>query len=439
MNAQTVLRVPRLVRQPLGALLVRLPVPDAKLLGFALSPAIRSEPWPLYRQLRETYPVHRTGFAAWTIARHRDVATLARHPHVSVEEANATAFPHPPDTPFSSLMGQTMLFRDAPDHDRLRRLVARAFTPARIQQLRPRVETLAASRLDQLAPLGQVDLLAELAYPLPVDVVCELLGIPDADRHLFPIWAKALAARLDLEPMRTPTTNRTGDAAALELTAYLEGLLNTPSRRIEGGLIDGLVDAEESGERLEHAEVIATCALLLVAGHETTANLIANGVLALLRHPDQLAELRDGHVVAETAVEELLRYDGPVQLTQRIALADLIVDGITIPAGELIVLLVGAANRDPEVFDEPDQLNLARNPNHHLAFSTGIHACLGAALARMETAVVLEQLLIRLPGLRLAAQPRWRDTFVLRGLQSLPVAWTASRTTWRDDYDDHAC
>jgi len=423
MNAQTALRMPRVVRQPLGAALVRLPAPDAKLLAFVLSPAIRAEPWALYRQLRETHPVHRTGFAAWTIARYRDVAALARHPHVSVEEANASAFPEPPETPFSRLMGQTMLFRDAPDHDRLRRLVARAFTPRRIEELRPRVEVLVAKRLDDLIPRGEADLLAKLAYPLPVDVICELLGIPEDDRRLFPPWAKALAARLDVEPMRTPTTNRLGDVATMELSTYLESLLTDPRRRIGGGLIDGLVEAEEAGERLNHAEVIATCALLLMAGHETTANLIGNGVLALLRQPDQLAELRCGNIAMDSAVEELLRYDGPVQLTQRIALADVDLDGITIPAGELIVLLVGAANRDPEVFDEPDRLDLAREPNHHLAFSSGIHACLGASLARMETGIVLDQLLTRLPGLRLANQPRWRDTFVLRGLQSLPVAW----------------
>jgi cytochrome P450 len=170
--------------------------------------------------------------------------------------------------------------------------------------------------------------------------------------------------------------------------------------------------------------VIATSALLLVAGHETTANLIGNGLFSLLHHPEQLAELRAGNITTTTAVEELLRHDGPVQITQRIALADIQLDGDTIPAGDLVLLLIGAANRDPDVFDNPDALNLSRVPNPHLAFSSGIHACLGASLARIETAIVLEHLLQRLPKLRLISRPQWRDTFVLRGLRSLPVAWT---------------
>jgi cytochrome P450 len=256
-----------------------------------------------------------------------------------------------------------------------------------------------------------------------VDVICEMLGVPETDRYLFPPWARDLAARVDLEPLRTPEINRRGDEAARDLTAYLDGLIGDASRRTPGGLLDALVAAGQDGDALTRDEVITTCGLLLMAGHETTANLIANGVLALLRQPDALADLRSGDVPVERAVEELLRHDGPVQMVQRVALEDLDVRGATVTRGDLIVLLLAAANRDPNVFHDPERLDLDRDPNPHLAFSSGIHACLGASLARMETAVVLRQLLDRLPGLRLDGVPRWRDTFVLRGLRSLPLAW----------------
>jgi cytochrome P450 len=396
------------------------------LLGFLVSPQVRAEPWALYRELQETVPVLRTQFGAWLVCRHADVATLTRQPGLSVEERHATAFGSPPPPgPFSRLLGRTMLFVDPPDHDRLRRLVSRAFTPRRIEELRPRVVAMTRLRLDAIARRGEADLLADLAYPLPVDVICELLGIPADERHRFPPLAKALALRLDVEPMRTPRINREGDAAAAEFAHYLEQLIADPRRRQAGGLIDALVAAEDEGDRLSHDEVVSTCALLLIAGHETTANLIGNSVVALHDHRDQLDALARGDVDIETAVEELLRHDGPVQLTQRINLAPVDVGGLTIPAGTLIALLVGAANRDPLVFDRPDELDLGRRPNPHLSFSSGIHACLGAALARMEAAVVIGELITRWPGIRLAARPAWRDAFVLRGLQSLPVTFAA--------------
>jgi cytochrome P450 len=426
MTGETLLRLPGVVRQPLGATLRRLPAPDAKLLAFLLSPAVRADPWQVYRELQQTHPVHRTAFGAWTVARHPDVAALARHPGLSVDEANASvSLDTSWDSAFGRLFDQTMLFRDPPDHERLRRLVARAFTPRRIEELRPRIEDLCRRRLNRMIHRGQTDLITDLAYPLPVDVICELLGIPDQDRDRFPAWASALAARLDVQPLRTAAINRHGDAAVVELTAYLRRLVADPRQRVAGGLIDGLVEAEEAGDRLSHDEVIATTALLLVAGYETTANLIGNGTYALLRHPDQMERLRNGEVAMATAVEELLRYDGPVQMTQRIAIDEVEVGGTTIPPGALIVLLLAAANRDPQAFDHPDDLDLSRSPNHHLAFSSGIHACLGASLARIETGVVIQQLLERPPRLRLAGRPRWRDTFVLRGVRSLPVAWDA--------------
>jgi cytochrome P450 len=401
----------------------RLPSADAKLLALVASPEVRADPWALYRSLRETRPFYRSRLGTWIVAGHADVSAILRHKAVSVVESKSAGFTEHERGAFSSLIERTMLFQDPPDHERLRRLVARAFTPRRIEDLRPRVETLTRERFDRIASRGEADLLGDLAYPLTVDVICELLGIPPAERGAFPRWARALAARMDIEPVRTPQIELEGDAAATEFATFIDGLITDPSRRVAGGLIDALVAAEEEGDRLTHDEVISTCALLVFAGHETTANLLGNGVLTLLRHPDQLRELGTGTVSVPSAVEELLRHDGPVQFSQRIALADLDVGGHAIPAGDVVALLIGSANRDPAVFADPERLDLTRDPNPHLAFGFGIHSCLGAALARVEAAVVLPQMLERWPGLRLAARPQWRDTFVVRALRSLPVAW----------------
>ena len=418
------------VRRPLAAVLRRLPSADAKLLALAASPEVRANPWSLYRRLRETRPVYRSRLGAWIVADHAGVNTLLRPPGISVDEAKSTEFDQPPASDaFSGLLGETMLFRDPPDHERLRRLVARAFTPRRIEELVPRVEALTCQRFDALAARDagtKADVLADLAYPLTVDVICELLGIPSAARGAFPTWARALATRMDIQPVRTPEIEARGNAAATEFATFIDGLITDPGRRVAGGLIDSLVAAEEAGDRLTHEEVISTCALLVFAGHETTANLLGNGILTLLGHPEQLRELRAGRVSMANAVEELLRHDGPVQLTQRIALTDLELGGHTIAAGEIAVLLIGSANRDPAVFDGPDRLDLARDPNPHLAFGVGIHSCLGAALARMEAAVVLTQVIERWPGLCLAGRPKWRDTFVVRALNTLPVAWNGT-------------
>ncbi len=419
-------RLPGAVRRPLAFVLQHLPFPDAKLLAIVASPEVRAEPWAVYRRLRETHPVYRSRLGAWVVASHAGVDAVLRQQAVSVDESKSAQHGQnsTPDG-FTRLMNQSMLFRDPPDHDRLRRLVARAFTPRRVEELRPRIEALTRQRLDALASRGEVDLLADFAYPLTVDVICELLGVPHEERAAFPPWARALAARVDVQAVRTPDIEQRGSVAATEIAQYLDGLVTDPVRRVPGALIDALVAAEEEGDRLTHDEVISTCALLLFAGHETTANLIGNGVVTLLAYPDQLRELQAGNIPMARAVEELLRHDGPLQFTQRIALADLDIGGTTIPAGEVIALFVGAANRDPAVFDDPDGVDLSRSPNPHLAFGFGTHACIGAALARLEASVVLTELLDRWPDLRLAGRPKWRETFVLRGLQSLPIAWTA--------------
>jgi cytochrome P450 len=305
----------------------------------------------------------------------------------------------------------------------LRALVVRAFTPRTVELLRPRIELMVDEILADLRPRGSADLLSQLALPLPVAVICELLGLPESERTRFLHWARSMASRFDVSLFRDAEKERLGDQAATELTAFLDELIADPSRRDRDGLIAAMAAVEADGDRLGRDEINALCILLLVAGFETTTNLIANGLLSLLHHPDQLVRVRDGAVSSSTAIEELLRHDGPVQMTQRVLLEDLDIDGHHLPANTLVALLIGAANRDPLVFVEPDVLDVGRDPNRHLAFSAGIHHCLGAALARVEATVAIPAVLRALPELRLAAPPRWRDTFVLRGLNSLPVTW----------------
>lgn len=407
-----------------GALARHVPRDDMQLFAFVASPSVRADPWAMYRRLHLRSAVLPTRYGVWVVASHAGVSRVLREPTTSVDESLAAGIGAIDRSgPFSTLMRRTLLFSDPPDHARLRRLVAAVFTPRTLEALRPRTEVLVDAMLQRLRPAGAADLLAELALPLPVAVICELLGVPEPERPRFLTWARQLAPRLDVDLFRDPNKERAGDQAASQLAAFLGELIADPTRRSPDGLISALTAVEDVGDRLDRQELVAMCALLLVAGFETTMNLIANGLLALLKHPEQLAQLRDGNIDSGVAVDELLRFDGPVQLTQRVVLEGITIDGHDIPRHALVGLLLGAANRDPAVFTHPDRLDLTRTPNPHLAFSSGIHHCLGAGLARLEASIAIPAVLRALPGLRLAARPRWRDTFVLRGLTALPVTW----------------
>jgi cytochrome P450 len=426
---ETTLRRTAKVLGPVGRLTSRLPSDTLQLLSFVASPAVRAEPWPLYRRLHARGPVRATPFGIWLAGSHSAVTTLLRHPDTSVDEARAVGLGDFDRTlPFTALMSRSLLFLDPPDHARLRRLVARAFTPRTVAALRPRIEAQTDELVAGLAARGGGDLIAELALPLPVAVICDLLGVPTAERARFLQWARHLAPRLDIDLFRNETIERLGDQAATELAGLLDELIADPSRRDPDGLLAALVDVDDDGDRFTRDEIVSLCALLLVAGFETTTNLIGNGLHALLREPEELARVRDGEVDVACAVEELLRVSGPVQFTQRVLTADVSVDGHDIPGGTLVGLLIGAANRDPLVFADPDRLDVGREPNPHLSFSSGIHHCLGASLARLEAAIVLEAVLRHLPNVRVAARPSRRETFVLRGFTAMPLRWDAPVT-----------
>jgi cytochrome P450 len=391
-------------------------------------PAFLADPYPVFRRLRETAPVWRGPFGRTFVTRYDDSALVLRDRHFGKDynpEAMARRFgPTAMQEPAVIELSHMMLMRDPPDHTRLRGLVTKAFTARRIELLRDRVQAIADALLDNVAEQQGMDAIRDLAFPLPVLVICELLGIPEADRARF-VTGSASGAAL-LNPV--PPTRAELDAAnaGTESTgAYFEALFEQRRREPADDLISLLVQAEEAGDRLSTAELRANVALLFAAGHETTVNLIGNGLLTLLRHRDQWHRLRDDPSLVPAAVEEILRYECPVQAVARTVAEPIEMGGVVLEKGEIVVVLVGAANRDPAVFAEPDRLDVAREPNKPLSFGGGIHFCLGAQLARIEAEVVFRILLRRLPEIRLIDpdNPQWRPSFTLRGLTGLPITW----------------
>ncbi len=337
--------------------------------------------------------------------------------------ADAETPPQPAPDTFGSLTQNWMLFRDPPDHTRLRQLANTAFTPKRVASRRPAIVALAEQLLDKMIDRdARADLIASFAFPLPVLVIADVLGVPDKDRDRFREWSAVFAAAIDVDVAELATIASRADAASAEVSDYLRWIIAQRRAEPRDDLLSAMIVAQSAGDRFTEEELIATCVLLLFAGHETTVNLIGNGTLALLHHPDQWQSFLIRPELAGNATEELLRYDGPVQLTGRVAFEDFEIGGVPVPRGTEVVMMLGAANRDPAAFPDPDRLDITRNGGRILSFGMGIHFCLGAPLARLEGEVAFAALVKRLPRLRLAGPtPEWRDGVVLRGLRSLPV------------------
>lgn len=396
------------------------------------SPDFVAHPYDAYAALREKAPVcwdERT--RQWLVSRYDDVNAALRdrrlgrtYLHLASHEKMGREPDAPETEPFWHVIRNGMLDREPPDHTRLRRLVSQAFTPGTVERLRPTVDALAGSYvsnlLDATSAGSPADLLAYVAEPLPVTVIAEMLGIPEPDRHLLRPWSADICGMYELNP--SAEAARKATAAAVEFAGYLRGLARERRERPTGDLISELAHVVDEGDRLTEDELVGTCVLLLNAGHEATVNVSGNGFYALFRNPDQLDRLRTDPSLLPTAVEELLRYDTPLQMFERYVLADGVeIAGQPIPRGDEVALLFGSANRDPARFVQPDTLDVGRRDNPHLSFGAGIHFCLGAPLARVELSAVFGTLLARAPGLRLAAQPVWKPGYIIRGLRALMV------------------
>ncbi|WP_327354579.1 cytochrome P450 [Streptomyces sp. NBC_01304] len=390
-------------------------------------PDFAADPYPAYARLRATgRAIWFEPSGQWLIPHHADVSALLRdrrlgrtYLHRFTHEEFGRTPPPPGHEPFHVLNDNGLLDLEAPRHTRIRRLVSKAFTPRTVEELRPYVSELAARLVGELVADGGGDLVARVAEPLPVAVIAQMLGIPESDRGLLRPWSADICGMYELNPGED--TARRAVTASLEFSSYLRELIAARRKEPGGDLISALIAAYDEGDRLSEQEMISTCVLLLNAGHEATVNTTGNAWWALFRNPHQLAALRADPSLLSTAVEELLRYDTPLQLFERWVLEDVEVGGVPIPRGAEVALLFGSANRDPAVFDRASSLDLSRRDNPHVSLGAGIHYCLGAPLARLELAASFSELLHQAPGLRLAAEPAWKGGFVIRGLRSLVV------------------
>jgi cytochrome P450 len=398
----------------------------------------KGQPYAHYTWFRDNDPVHVGTEPAWPLGhpyvslfRFDDVMNLLRNPEVGVEgrrlaaEARPAGDPAPQPNMLGQVFDRFMLFRDPPDHTRLRSVANMAFTPRNVAGLKPDIERIATTLLTEArARGGVIDLIEAFTYPLPVYVIGKILGVPEVDLPRFREWAGVLAAAIDFNLDEQENVDETQGRAAMELYAYLSEIVESRRAHPQDDLISKMIHAESEEGRMDRDELVATAILLLFAGHETTTNLIGNGTLSLLQHPDQWDLLKAQPELAGNAAEELLRYESPVQLTTRTAYADLEIGGTAIPRGTNLDLYLGSANRDPAAFPDPDRLDITRQVGRTMAFGMGIHFCLGSALARMEGAIAFETLARLAPDLRLATNtPKWRRSVVLHGLQELPVTF----------------
>jgi cytochrome P450 len=407
-----------------------------ELLFNPFDPGFRADPYPAYARLRATDPVHVSPFGFTVLTRYDDVARTLRGSEFARDiEAHVEERPDDPRRARRERLRQrredgssakTILNLDPPDHTRLRRLVSLAFTPSAIERLRPRVQQLVDDVLDRAAEQGSIELVEELAFPVPFQVISDLLDLPTDSRDEIRDWSQLLTAAL--EPTVDDATLDASEQAVIEMGAYLSDVVEHRRRNLGDDVLSALILAEEEGDRLSPAELMSFVILLYVAGHETTVNLIGNGTLALLRNPDELRRWAADPALDAGAVDELLRFDGPVQQTVRVPTIDVTYAGldgtaITVPKGTLVMTVLGSASHDPAVFDDPSALRLDRpNANRHLGFAAGVHYCLGASLAKLEAGVAITSLIRRFPHLSLAGEPTWRDRLTIRGVDHLPLA-----------------
>jgi cytochrome P450 len=400
---------------------------DGPLTFDPLDPAFIADPYPFYHRLREAAPVFKTAQGFWLLTRYEDVAFSLRDKRFGKDFAGNIHRRYGVDRmnePVIANLAKTMLVLDPPDHTRLRSLVTKAFTARRVADMRPRIRKLVDQQLDRVAGKGAMDVIRDLAHRLPVIVICDMLGIPEEHRDAFLVGSNVSGRVLDPVPMTREELDRANVGTQMA-NNYFDQLCELRRKDPQDDLTTELVKAEEAGDRLSTEELRANIGLLFGAGHETTTNLIGNGLLALHRAPEQWQRLKDDPSLIPNAVEELLRFDSSVQMTGRVTNTEIEVGGVTLPAGESVIMLLGAANRDPAHYPDPDKLDVGRQNVRPMSFGGGIHHCLGAQLARLEGELAFTALVERLPTLELPekASPDWRHTFTLRGLHKLPAVW----------------
>jgi hypothetical protein len=394
-------------------------------------PSVIADPYPVFRQLREEEPLHRSqALGGAVLTRYTDVKACLNDPRLSSDRITPFVR-HRPDRAHAAelqalgrMLGLWAVFTDPPKHTQLRGLMNTAFTTRAVERLRPRIEALVAELIDQVRDLGHVDLIRDFAWPLPITVIAEMLGVPREDRSALKTWSDELAAFVG-SALATSDKYERAARGGVKLRDYFRDLIGERRARPRDDLVSALVAADARHDTASEEELVATAILLLFAGHETTTNLIGNGILSLLRHPAELDALRADPSGIVPAVEELLRYEGPTAAMVRIALEDVgLPSGGTIGRGDRVFLMINAANRDPRQFEEPDRVNIRRDPNRHIAFGYGLHFCVGAPLARLEAQIAIPALLRRLPGLTLTTDALpWLDSLVFRGVRSLPLTF----------------
>jgi cytochrome P450 len=411
--------------------MIAMTISGDTILFNPFDPAFRADPYPFYDRLRAVAPVHVSEFGFTVLTRYEDVARTLRGAEFARDVAAHAPAPTDPirlrrmqrfqQRIESGRAAKTILNLDPPDHTRLRRLVTLAFTPSAIERLRPRIQQLVDDVLDVAAERGSMELVDELAFTMPFQVISDLLDLPTTRSDEIRDWSQALTAAL--EPTATESDLDAAEAAGVQMSEYLREVVEHRRANLGDDLLSALLVAEEAGDRLSTAELLSFVTLLYVAGHETTVNLIGNGMLALLRHPDELRRWAADPSLDSTAVDELLRYDGPVQQTVRVPTQTVTYGDIEVPAGTTVLTVLGAANHDPEVFADPNVLRLDRpNANRHLAFAGGVHYCLGASLAKLEASTAIGTLIRRFPDVQLAGEPGWRDRLTIRGVDRLPLS-----------------
>jgi cytochrome P450 len=386
-----------------------------------------ANPYPVYSALRDLAPIHFDPRShLWLVTRHADVTALLRdrrfgrsYLHIATHAEMRRPDEPAEHAPFWHVIRNGMLDREPPDHTRLRNLVSKAFTPRTVERLRSRIHEIVDKLIDKAEDLREFDFLATLAEPLPVTVIAELLGIPEMDRHQLRPWSSDICGMYELHP--SENTAQKAVTACIQFGDYLRNLSRERRRHPQDDLISALAQVVEAGDRLTEDELIGTCVLLLNAGHEASVNAAGNGLWALFRNPDQLERLRADLSLVPRAIDEMLRFDTPLQLFERWVLEDVDICGVRLRKGAELGLLFGSANRDPAAFDCPDKLDISRDPNPHVSFGAGIHFCLGAALARLEAQILFETTMSRFPRLDLVEEPVWKSGYIIRGLEAIHV------------------